>query len=665
MIGAPWARAACSAALLLLIGLTAAPHAGAAPDNAALFERIDPAWRDFEPVWRQEACPFDPGKLGPDRLACGRVFVPEDRRDPDSRLIGLFVVHLKARLDHGRAPTVYLSGGPGSPASRRAPAIVEQRTWITPTILAQGDLILPDQRGSGYSQARFCRDVGPPSRYGRFGAGPGARAYGAALRACREAARRAGVAVDAYTSWDNALDMRDIRRALGFEQWNVWGVSYGGELAHMVARTDRAGVRALVLDSPAAPGWGGYPEGFAESLEALNTACIAQPGCAARYGDLRAAARRVAEVYAAEPMVLDGLDPRHAQNGALVVDGPTAAFAMFQMLYYRSLLPAFPAMLEAFERRDRALMQALADRLIDQGVDDMTGSGLRAGAACTGWPVGRAGADLSTEAEAWRAVMGANPWKDICAALGLEPDPLHTPARTDAPTLVIFGAADPITPPGSLSRFDAGLAQAQVKILPRASHGASQYGCGAVLIAVFLRDGALAEETCAETGRPQTFITQFRPGGGPYRLYGAATGGSPEAAFVIAGLAALLTAALIAFPGSALFRRIKGAKAAELGRVRVLVCAAAVFGLAGLGALVAAMSATLQTSRVLVPAGLTGPWAWTGPLWILAAAFGAAALIQLVRTRKRRAPFGTRLGAAVTASAAIALAAAGFALDLA
>ena len=83
----------------------------------------------------------------------------------------------------------------------------------------------------------------------------------AAFETCLDEARARGIEVDGYTTWQNALDVRDIRIALGYEQWTLFGVSYGTSLGQSILQVDEDGVRAAILDSvvPATPletgGW--------------------------------------------------------------------------------------------------------------------------------------------------------------------------------------------------------------------------------------------------------------------------------------------------------------------------------------------------------------------------------------------------------------------------
>ncbi|HUJ42745.1 MAG TPA: hypothetical protein VLW52_03955, partial [Opitutaceae bacterium] len=79
----------------------------------------------------------------------GRLSVPENRRNGSSRFIQIAFVRLKSSAQQAGAPIVYLSGGPGVPASGMARVPVYNKLFNKLRQVA--DVILLDQRGSGMS----------------------------------------------------------------------------------------------------------------------------------------------------------------------------------------------------------------------------------------------------------------------------------------------------------------------------------------------------------------------------------------------------------------------------------------------------------------------------------------------------------------------------------
>lgn len=86
-------------------------------------------------------------------LEIGDFQVPENRNDPDRRLINLKVARVRARQDMGYAPVMYLSGGPGGSAINdlRVSYVAKMLMKLNQT----HDLILVDQRGTGNSTPKM------------------------------------------------------------------------------------------------------------------------------------------------------------------------------------------------------------------------------------------------------------------------------------------------------------------------------------------------------------------------------------------------------------------------------------------------------------------------------------------------------------------------------
>ena len=74
------------------------------------------------------------------------------------------------------------------------------------------------------------------------------RRSGAATRACRDRLQGAGWDLSAYSATENAADVADLRVALGIDQWNIYGVSYGSYLALQTLRDHPQGIRTMALD---------------------------------------------------------------------------------------------------------------------------------------------------------------------------------------------------------------------------------------------------------------------------------------------------------------------------------------------------------------------------------------------------------------------------------
>jgi pimeloyl-ACP methyl ester carboxylesterase len=122
-----------------------------------------------------------------------------------------------------------LTGGPGGSA------IATANLTVAKGINAERDVVFVDQRDTLHAQPRLvCPEIDTFQREAlNLPTTDPATAENsdAATRVCRERLAREGVNLAAYDTTQNAADIADLRVALGIEQWNVRGVSYGTDLA--------------------------------------------------------------------------------------------------------------------------------------------------------------------------------------------------------------------------------------------------------------------------------------------------------------------------------------------------------------------------------------------------------------------------------------------------
>ena len=171
--------------------------------------------------------------------------VPEDRRDPRSRKIRLGYVRFASTAAKPGPPIVYLAGGPGGEGTGAATG---PRFPIFMALRAVSDVIAFDQRGTGLSSSIPPRPVSkrPPPVFTEAGL----TAY---FRAEFQEAwldwTKAGVAMSGYNTEQSADDIDDLRRHLGAETINLWGISYGTHLALSVLKRHGDRVHRVALAS--------------------------------------------------------------------------------------------------------------------------------------------------------------------------------------------------------------------------------------------------------------------------------------------------------------------------------------------------------------------------------------------------------------------------------
>ena len=173
---------------------------------------------------------------------------------------------------------------------------------------ADRDVIFMSQRGTYTAQPRLTCD--PVDRWAAetlnmpYDAAATGKAYVVAtLQVPRELAART-YDLGAYNTLESAADLEDLRVALHIAKWNVYGISYGTDLALTYLREHPGGIRSVAIDGVFPPSLAGGVAAWTSAGEGINAvfeACKPQAACRKRYGDIGATFRRLVIRYEASP----------------------------------------------------------------------------------------------------------------------------------------------------------------------------------------------------------------------------------------------------------------------------------------------------------------------------------------------------------------------------
>jgi len=402
---------------------------------------------------------------------------------------------------------VFLTGGPGEPGTAVAPLI---RQALAP-LASDHDIVVPDQRGAGRSDPLRCASA-PRGTFGRRSAA----SLSVLTRATAQCGDELGRLRGLFSTYETALDLEDLRRALGVERIIPFGVSYGGQVAGEYARRFPARTQAVVLDSTSP----------IEGLDALNRlprlalprvlreVCF-PPRCADLFGDPQAllarAVRRLGTRGLTGRVVLPDGRRRTARVGAADL------YALIGVSDVDPLVRAeLPAATEAAARGDAApLLRLLATPASTLGAQiTRTINEVRyAATTCTEgrlpWapdsdPASRPAlleAALTAEAEAYapfpvEAILPQLP-ATLCLgwpATARPPWPPFPARAPDVPALVVAGREDLRTPLEDQRRAAAQFPRGQVLAVPGVGHAvtaADRSGCAVAGVRAFLTGQAL------------------------------------------------------------------------------------------------------------------------------------------------------------------------------
>jgi pimeloyl-ACP methyl ester carboxylesterase len=224
-------------------------------------------------------------------VECGCMAVPEDRSQPDGNQVKIqFAIFKSTSSNPEPDPIVYLAGGPGEHALEAVSLTFDQR--FAP-LTANRDLIVFDQRGTGYSEpALNCPELIELSYEvldQDLGNEEVLELENEATRACYERLIEQNINLSLYNSVESAADLNDLRLALGYEEWNLFGVSYGTRLALTAMRDYPDGIRSVILNSTVplqADLYSEVPASFDRALNVLFDSCADNPVADNAYPDL-------------------------------------------------------------------------------------------------------------------------------------------------------------------------------------------------------------------------------------------------------------------------------------------------------------------------------------------------------------------------------------------
>lgn len=444
----------------------------------------------FSPSYAEMDCPGDiPLESG---VRCGILNVLENRDKPEGRTIQLPVYTLPSFADTPEPdPVVFLAGGPGQDA-----AIFAYYTDSFMPFRFSRDVIILEQRGTLLANpSLMCPEYGVTIAEGYLSDLPVQEAVqpaADALLQCRANYQAQGIDTNAYTTTENAADLEDLRVAMGYEQWNLYGASYGSNLALIAMRDHPDGLRSVIIESvhPATTNFfPDTPVNVANALYGSFAICAADPDCAAAYPDPEAALFEVVDRLNETPLEITTRDL--PQN--IFLNGRAYLFVLFNTLYQTYYLHELPRIIYDNLDGDFGDISAIAQSYLYSWGDFATV--MHYTIQCTE----RLAYDTLDEFEA--ASDSLDPrladmtdmdnfvtWA-ICQGMdGLYLNPAdNEPIVSDVPTLLISGQYDPVTPPINGDVALETLSRGQHFVIPDAAHTPSfAIPCARQMMAMFV-----------------------------------------------------------------------------------------------------------------------------------------------------------------------------------
>lgn len=431
---------------------------------------------------------------------CGYYTVPENPAEPDGRQIDLHVARVPAR---GRVnepdPLVFFAGGPGQAATETWPVLGHALYRVTDS----RDVILVDQRGTGLSNPLDCPQMSLEDMLAAD-----IEDLGPATRECL-----AGLDGDPrfYTTTIAMQDMDVVLQAMGYEQVNLLGVSYGTRAAQVYLRMFPERVRSVVLDSvvPQTLILGSeHGMKLDQAIERVLWGCEADADCRAAFPGTHDKLRNLiayAEEQAPEVTI------NHPNTGKPVnmpFDRDVLASALRFLSYSadtQALLPLLIFEAATENRFDRITSQML---LATAGLAEGLSRGMEMSVMCAeDYPFfpDASGQDryllgdamfeaIETQCQIWPR--------------GEVPDGFHDPIQSDVPVLLLSGEYDPVTPPEYADQAMTRLGNATHLVAPGQGHSVTGRGCMGRLVSEFIAaaDASELDTACLNDMMPSPYF---------------------------------------------------------------------------------------------------------------------------------------------------------------
>ncbi len=229
-----------------------------------------------------ESCQYETGNVQY-AAECGTLVVPENRSNPDARLIALPLMRIQATAVDPAEPIFWLSGGPGQSNMRFS------HPQDLTALLENHDFVLVGYRGVDGSVVLDCPEISqalknPPGTLLNDAA---LASYGTAAAQCGTRLQSEGIDLHGYSMSETIDDMEAARRALSYEHINLLGASYGTRLAMIYEWLYPDSLQRVVMIEVNTPGHFVWETEMIEmQLADYGQLCAENAYCRARTNDL-------------------------------------------------------------------------------------------------------------------------------------------------------------------------------------------------------------------------------------------------------------------------------------------------------------------------------------------------------------------------------------------
>lgn len=440
------------------------------------------------------------------QVKCGKLQVLEDYNKVNGDKITINFVVLPA-IDNSddKTPLMFLAGGPGQAAAELASGL----TNVFYEVRKTRDLILVDQRGTGASHPLQCSDAAEQNVYALT-------PEDFSVQDIKDCLINLTGDLSQYNSENAIRDFDAVRLALGHQQINIYGGSYGTRAGLVYMRMFPESLRSVVLDSvgPIEVPIGLFGQSSARSFNLLLTNCQNESSCQQAFPQLKQEFQTLLARLEKAPEQVNIAHPRLGTQTKFVISKAKLLGTIRSQLYSvatRSLVPL--VIHQAYLGNYMPLAGLIAQTEGGQGIY----IGLLFNITCNeDYP------RISTtdfERDANNDFGGNDSHFGFKIACPLWPkyrpsDAFYKPVTVDIPTLILSGDLDPVTPPSNGEYSANSLPNNHHIVVKNAAHTVAMSTCASDLINEFLttlKPKAL-DESCLADVPNESFMINLNGG---------------------------------------------------------------------------------------------------------------------------------------------------------
>jgi pimeloyl-ACP methyl ester carboxylesterase len=407
--------------------------------------------------------------------------VPKSSGQPEKGNYFMAVAIASSVNKTDQQPVLYLHGGPGFATLENLPRYLTSKAWKL--IREKQDLVFFDYRGTGFSQPALCPGLQDSLTILSRTKPPLAEEMSrsvAAYQDCRQKLIGEGIDIADFNTVQLAADADKIRIALGIKAWNIYGVSYGTNVALNMMRHHGAFIKSVILDSSFPPNtpWMDFVRTFDVSFKVLEKHIAEDSLLSDRFSSLKANFVKTIDRLNKEPVTLPLKMKLDTTISSYKYDGRDFAWSIWTALLNPKHIPFVPLAITEFGNGNDAALTKWALLFSDPNSFGKSSPAQSSAINCL-----EARPKTNDEkAEVLAAkypefvsfITPSGSADAVCDALGVGVvnKEFYEPVISNIPTLIIAGEYDPATPVYFGDITSKTLKNATFVVVPAASHAA-------------------------------------------------------------------------------------------------------------------------------------------------------------------------------------------------